>query len=116
MPDSAFPARCLPFFMERRWPTSFVECPRTGAAISFCLCGPTSAPGPQPGILDWYTILIGVLALTALVVHGALWVDYKTGGELNARARKLSSTSVVAVGSSYAGRDRRELFLAAEHR
>ncbi len=25
------------------------------------------APGPQPGVLDWYTILIGVLALAALV-------------------------------------------------
>ena len=43
-------------------------------------------PGGRPGILDWYTILIGVLALAALVVHGALWVRYKTGGELSVRA------------------------------
>jgi cytochrome d ubiquinol oxidase subunit II len=45
------------------------------------------APGPQPGVLDWYTILIGVLALAALANHGALWVTYKTEGELNVRAR-----------------------------
>src|SRR6187402_2599138 len=28
----------------------------------------------NPGILDWYTILVAVLALTALLQHGALWV------------------------------------------
>ncbi len=44
------------------------------------------APGARPGVLDWYTILIGLLALAALAVHGALWVRYKTSSELNARA------------------------------
>ncbi len=44
------------------------------------------APGPKPGILDWYTILIGVLALIALTAHGSLWVRYKTAGNLSARA------------------------------
>src|SRR5260370_9387841 len=29
--------------------------------------------GERTGILDWYTILVGLLALPALVVHGALW-------------------------------------------
>jgi cytochrome bd ubiquinol oxidase subunit II len=43
-------------------------------------------PGQHPGILDWYTILIGVLALAALAMHGALWVRYKTAGELSVRA------------------------------
>ncbi|HEY1758425.1 MAG TPA: cytochrome d ubiquinol oxidase subunit II [Bryobacteraceae bacterium] len=44
------------------------------------------SPGPQPGILDWYTVLIGVLALAALAMHGSLWVRYKTSGELSVRA------------------------------
>jgi cytochrome d ubiquinol oxidase subunit II len=44
------------------------------------------SPEALPGILDWYTILIGVLALAALAAHGALWVRYKTGGELSVRA------------------------------
>ncbi len=47
---------------------------------------PTHAPGSRPGVLDWYTILIGVLALAALVEHGSLWVRYKTSGELSVRA------------------------------
>jgi len=49
------------------------------------------APGEAPGILDWYTILIGVLALGALATHGALWVRYKTQGDLNTRAGMFAS-------------------------
>jgi cytochrome bd ubiquinol oxidase subunit II len=43
--------------------------------------------GAQPGILDWYTVLAGVVALVALTLHGAYYVALKTTGELNARAR-----------------------------
>lgn len=46
--------------------------------------------GEETGILDWYTILVGVLALFALVMHGALWVQLKTSGAVNERARKLA--------------------------
>lgn len=46
--------------------------------------------GPYPGILDWYTVLSGVVALVALCVHGAHWVALKTEGELQLRARKMS--------------------------
>jgi cytochrome d ubiquinol oxidase subunit II len=42
--------------------------------------------GPSPGILDWYTIIGGVLALLALAMHGLLYLALKTTGELNARA------------------------------
>ncbi|WP_035359526.1 cytochrome d ubiquinol oxidase subunit II [Edaphobacter aggregans] len=43
--------------------------------------------GPNPGILDWYTVLGGVLALLALAQHGLLYLALKTAGELNARAK-----------------------------
>jgi cytochrome d ubiquinol oxidase subunit II len=46
--------------------------------------------GDETGILDWYTILVGVLALLALMMHGALWVQMKTSGNVNARAGKLA--------------------------
>jgi cytochrome d ubiquinol oxidase subunit II len=46
--------------------------------------------GDETGILDWYTILVGVLALLALMMHGGLWVQTKTSGEVNARAGKLA--------------------------
>jgi len=47
--------------------------------------------GPEPGILDWYTVLGGATALVALAVHGATWLTLKTSGPLNARARRLTS-------------------------
>ncbi len=44
---------------------------------------------PEPGILDWYTGLVGVGALLALAAHGAAWVVYKTEGDVRARARTV---------------------------
>ncbi|MGA3212672.1 MAG: cytochrome d ubiquinol oxidase subunit II [Terriglobales bacterium] len=43
--------------------------------------------GPQPGILDWYTVVGGLVALTALAVHGALYLALKTEGSLQVRSR-----------------------------
>src|SRR5260370_15183394 len=34
--------------------------------------------GPQTGILDWYTVLIGVLGLVSLTAHGSYYVALKT--------------------------------------
>jgi cytochrome d ubiquinol oxidase subunit II len=48
--------------------------------------------GAQNGILDWYTVLCGVVALVTLVIHGSLYLATKTEGELNSRARKVAST------------------------
>ncbi len=49
--------------------------------------------GDQTGILDWYTILIGALALLALMMHGALWLQWKTTGDLNRRSARVASWS-----------------------
>ena len=46
-------------------------------------------PGPNPGILDWYTVIGGLVALVALTQHGALWLTIKTSGELEQRARRI---------------------------
>lgn len=46
-------------------------------------------PGTYPGILDWYTVIGGLLALTALTLHGALWLTIKTSGELEQRTRRM---------------------------
>jgi len=47
-------------------------------------------PGPDAGIIDWYTVLIGVTALVALTIHGALWVALKTDGDLQARSQAVA--------------------------
>lgn len=38
------------------------------------------------GILDWYTMLVGVAALAALSLHGAAWLAYKTQDDFHERA------------------------------
>ena len=43
--------------------------------------------GANPGILDWYTVIGGLMALLALSLHGALYLSLKTEGELEGRAR-----------------------------
>jgi cytochrome d ubiquinol oxidase subunit II len=47
--------------------------------------------GPNPGILDWYTVLAGVVALVTLTTHGALYVALKTEGDLEQRARRAAT-------------------------
>jgi cytochrome d ubiquinol oxidase subunit II len=46
--------------------------------------------GANPGILDWYTVLTGVIALVTLTTHGSLYVAIKTEGDLNRRARAVA--------------------------
>lgn len=46
-------------------------------------------PGVNPGILDWYTVIGGLVALTALTLHGALWLTIKVSGELAGRAQRV---------------------------
>jgi cytochrome d ubiquinol oxidase subunit II len=46
--------------------------------------------GPQPGILDWFTVMAGVMALVTLTMHGALYIAHKTEGAINERARRIA--------------------------
>jgi len=45
--------------------------------------------GGQTGILDWYTILVGLTAVAALTHHAALWLHWRAGPRLR---RKISNT------------------------
>jgi cytochrome bd ubiquinol oxidase subunit II len=46
--------------------------------------------GREPGILDWYTVIAGLLAFVALAIHGAHYIAMKTEGELNRRTRSVA--------------------------
>ncbi len=46
--------------------------------------------GPQPGILDWYTVIGGVVALVALAEHGALYLAVKTEAAMQERSRTMA--------------------------
>jgi cytochrome bd ubiquinol oxidase subunit II len=52
---------------------------------------------PPAGILDWYTVATGGYALLALMLHGALYLAWKAGGEVQERARRLAYPLWIAV-------------------
>ena len=56
-------------------------------------------PGPEAGILDWYTVLVGLAACASLAMHGALWVALKTAGLLAARARAIARGAWIATAA-----------------
>jgi cytochrome d ubiquinol oxidase subunit II len=53
--------------------------------------------GPNPGILDWYTIIGGLVAFIALATHGALYLATKASGELEERAQKFAQRAWIAL-------------------
>jgi len=46
--------------------------------------------GMNNGILDWYTVLVGVAAYLVLTMHGALWVAWTTDGAVKERSRRAA--------------------------
>lgn len=47
----------------------------------------------EVGILDWYTVLVGLLAFLTLMLHGARWVALKTDGDVQTRARRVAAVA-----------------------
>jgi len=47
-------------------------------------------PHEPVGILDWYTVLVGLFALLALLTHGAAYLSWKTEGAVGQRSRTIA--------------------------
>ncbi|MCO6174077.1 cytochrome d ubiquinol oxidase subunit II [Flavobacterium sp. NRK F10] len=41
------------------------------------------------GIIDWFTLMLGVIAVVALTIHGANWIIFKTNSELNTKLKDV---------------------------
>lgn len=50
------------------------------------------------GVLDWYTVMVGVVALVALAVHGARWLAMKCEGAVHDRSRRIGAVLVPVLG------------------
>jgi len=54
------------------------------------LWNPTFDPLAQhQGIIDWFTIILGLVAVVTLTIHGAGWVILKTSSTLNTRLKNI---------------------------
>jgi cytochrome bd ubiquinol oxidase subunit II len=49
------------------------------------------------GAIDWYTASVGLLAVAALAVHGAMYLRWKTAGDVNLRATQVGRRAWIAV-------------------
>jgi len=62
---------------------------------------------PEPGILDWYTVLVALNATVALAMHGAAWIGWRTSGEVRRRCGAIlphvwTATLVLTAGTTLA--------------
>jgi len=57
---------------------------------------------PPVGILDWYTVLVGVFALAALMAHGGAYLSWKTDGAVQERSRRAARMLYSAVAVLWA--------------
>jgi cytochrome d ubiquinol oxidase subunit II len=47
-------------------------------------------PGDHPGVFDWYTVLVGLLAMAVLALHGSLNLLWKTTDLVQERSRWIA--------------------------
>lgn len=52
-----------------------------------------------PGVLDWFTVIIGVIAVVTLAIHGANWIIYKTDSTLKTKMKKAVPKLAVLLGA-----------------
>ncbi|MBD0851745.1 cytochrome d ubiquinol oxidase subunit II [Maribacter arenosus] len=53
------------------------------------LWNPTFSPQAEElGIIDWFTLLLGIVGVVALTIHGANWIIFKTNSDLNEKLKR----------------------------
>ena len=48
----------------------------------------------RPGVIDWFTITIGLVAVLSLTIHGAYWIILKTEGDFVKKLQKKNITTL----------------------
>ena len=43
----------------------------------------------HPGVIDWFTLIIGVIAVVTLAIHGATWIRLKTNATINEKLKSV---------------------------
>ncbi len=97
MPCSRCPVRLLAIFFGTALGNVVRGVPLDGDGYFFLPLWTNFQLGAEVGIIDWYTVLIGLAALLALTMHGALWVLLKNAGEVRERARRIAMGAWMAM-------------------
>ena len=49
------------------------------------------------GVLDWFTVIIGLIAIVALSIHGATWIIFKTNSNLNNQLKSIINKLAISL-------------------
>lgn len=44
----------------------------------------------SPGVIDWFTLIIGIISVVTLAMHGANWIILKTNSSINNKLRSVA--------------------------
>ena len=50
------------------------------------------------GVLDWFTVLMGLVSAAAVTMHGALYLNLRTEGTIQQRSKQIAGTLSAVVG------------------
>lgn len=54
------------------------------------LWNPEFSPTSEiPGVIDWFTLMLGIISVVALTIHGANWIIYKTNADVNEKLKNV---------------------------
>jgi cytochrome d ubiquinol oxidase subunit II len=51
--------------------------------------GSFSPLSENPGVIDWFTLIIGVISVVTLMIHGANWIILKTNSSINHQLKNV---------------------------
>ena len=51
----------------------------------------------DPGVIDWFTIIIGIITVVTLAIHGANWIVLKTNSSINEKLKKVVFKLTIAL-------------------
>jgi cytochrome bd ubiquinol oxidase subunit II len=43
----------------------------------------------HPGVIDWFTLIVGIIAVITLAIHGANWIILKTNSSINKQLKSI---------------------------
>ncbi len=51
----------------------------------------------SPGVIDWFTIIIGLISVLTLAIHGAAWIIHKTNASINEKLKTVITRLNIAL-------------------
>ena len=54
-------------------------------------------PGENPGVLDWFTVIMGLIGVLTLAIHGGNWIILKSSGPIHERIRQFIRVAWLAL-------------------